>query len=197
MPVEEWSWLNEPAEWAGDERSLRLRTDPKTDFWRVTHYGFVRDSGHFAYREISGDFRVDVLVRGAYETLYDQAGLMLRIDERTWLKCGVELVDGVQQASAVVTRDYSDWSVVPLAANPPAIWLRLTRIGEAVEIHYSLDGEAYSLLRLAYLPPAETVQVGLMAASPEGDGFSATFEGFAVALPTPRQSMIDAGGSQR
>lgn len=185
MPAAQWSWLNEPAEWAGDEGSLRLRTDPKTDFWRVTHYGFVRDSGHFAYREISGDFRADIVVRGAYEALYDQAGLMLRIDERTWLKCGVEFVDGVQQASAVVTRDYSDWSVVPLAANPPAIWLRLTRIREAVEIHYSLDGETYTLLRLAYLPPAATVQIGPMAASPDGDGFTAAFEAFSIAPLAP------------
>ena len=34
------------------------------------------------------------------------------------MKCGIELVDGVQHASVVVTREYSDWSVVPLPRRP-------------------------------------------------------------------------------
>ena len=29
-----------------------------------------------------------------YSTLYDQGGLMLRTDNRNWIKCGVEYVDG-------------------------------------------------------------------------------------------------------
>ena len=33
---------------------------------------------------------------------------MVRLDEANWLKCGIEFVEGVQQVSAVVTRDYSD-----------------------------------------------------------------------------------------
>ena len=53
-------------------------------------------------------------VTGAYWDQYDQAGLMVRFNERVWLKCGVEFVDGVQHASAVVTREHSDWSVAPL-----------------------------------------------------------------------------------
>ena len=176
-------WHNEPPVWNVDGDTLTMTTAPKTDFWRVTHYGFVRDNGHFYARRVTGDFTAEVKVSGAYADLYDQAGLMVRVDETVWLKCGVEFVDGVQQASAVVTREYSDWSVVPLPGNPPALWLRLTRRGPAIEVHYSVDGTRHTMLRLAYLSPAETVLVGPMAASPEGAGVSATFEGFRVQHP--------------
>ena len=111
-------------------------------------------------------------VIGQYATLYDQAGLMVRVDETTWIKCGIEYVDGVQHVSAVVTRDFSDWSVVPLPSNPEAIWLRLTRTGSAIEISYALDGSRYTLLRLAYLAEAEPLQIGVMCAAPQGEGFS-------------------------
>jgi regulation of enolase protein 1 (concanavalin A-like superfamily) len=176
----EMQWFNEPPTW--DERSgwLEVTTSPKSDFWRKTHYGFIRDSGHFYYQEIHGDFVAEVKVNGRYEALYDQAGLMLRVDEENWIKTGIEYFDELQHASAVVTRDFSDWSVAPLADNPPSLWLRIVRTGEAVEIFYSLDSEEYLLLRVAYLVPAPVTQVGLMCASPEGSGFSVTFEDFKV-----------------
>ena len=105
---------------------------------------------------------------------------MVRVDEETWIKCGIELVDGVQHASAVVTRDYSDWSVVPLPQNPPQIWLRVVRQGSAIEVFYALDGAHYTMIRTAYLSEAERAQVGLMCAAPEGDGFTVTFEDFTI-----------------
>ena len=45
-------WLNEPASWSGSLDALTVQCEPGTDFWRTTHYGFVRDSGHFAYAEL-------------------------------------------------------------------------------------------------------------------------------------------------
>ena len=105
---------------------------------------------------------------------------MVRVDEANWIKCGIEFVDGVQQVSAVVTREYSDWSVTPLPSNPAALWLRLTRRGSAIEIRYALDGVGYQMLRLAYFTPSEIMSVGLMCASPDGAGFTVTFEGLTI-----------------
>lgn len=174
-------WHNEPPFWDEQEGVITVTSGPKTDFWRKTHYGFIRDNGNFYYNQVKGDFTAEVQVTGQYKTLYDQAGLMVRQDETTWLKCGIEFVDGVQHVSAVVTRDYSDWSVVPLLHdNPDSLWLRLKREGGAVEVQYSLDGEQYTMLRIAYLTEAETLQVGLMCASPESDGFPMTFKGFKI-----------------
>ena len=169
-------WLNEPLQWEIQHDTVKVTSEPDTDFWRITHYEFIRDSGHFYYQQIIGDFVAKVKVSGNYRDLYDQAGLMVRLNETVWLKCGIELVEGVQQISAVVTRDYSDWSIVPMPDNPAAIWLRVTRKGSAIEVSYSLDAKEYTMLRMAYLTSVEAVEVGIMCASPEGRGFSTTFE---------------------
>ncbi len=179
-PTNVMQWYNTPPVWSEQDGVIQVTTGAKTDFWRVTHYGFIRDNGHFYYQNITGNFIAKVKVTGKYQALYDQAGLMVRLDENTWLKCGIEFVNGLQQASAVVTREYSDWSVVPLSENPKSIWLCLKRSAETVEVEYSLDGESYILLRLAYLTTANQLQVGLMCASPDGDGFSVVFEEFSL-----------------
>lgn len=174
-------WYNQPPQWqAKDDFTIRVTTGAKTDFWRKTHYGFIRDNGHFYFQEVQGSFTAQVKFSGEYHDLYDQAGLMVRQDETTWMKCGVEFVDKVQQASVVVTRDFSDWSVTPLPLNPTSIWLRMTATLPALAVHYSLDGQTYSLLRMAYLTSSDRLQVGLMCCSPDGDGFDVAFEALSI-----------------
>ena len=173
-------WFCEPRSWQIEGKRIVVQVDGGTDFWRKTHYGFVCDNGHFGYVEVQGDFSAEVKVMGEYRDLYDQAGLMLRSDEAHWIKTGIEYVHGVQYVSAVVTNDFSDWSVAPLAGNPAALWLRVVRKAEAVEIFYSLDGAAYTLLRVAYLPPTPSIAVGVMCAAPDGQGFGVTFENLHV-----------------
>ncbi len=174
------NWYNEPPKWEMKESAITVHSGPDTDFWRITHYGFIRDTGHFYYQHQTGNFLAEVKVSGKYAALYDQAGLMVRVDETNWVKCGIEYVDGVQQASAVVTRDFSDWSIVPLVSNPASIWFRLKREGAALEIQYALDGSHYQMLRLAYLSTTETIDVGVMCASPQGPGFSVMFENLTI-----------------
>ncbi len=173
-------WHHEPPQWQQVGNGLTVTSGPKTDFWRKTHYGFIRDNGHFYAETVEGNFVAEINVRGRYQDLYDQAGLMLRIDEANWLKCGIEYVNAVQNVSCVVTRDYSDWSVVPLAVPPSTLRLRLTRQGTSLEVHYALDAGDYALLRVTYLPMGATIQVGPMCASPDGNGFQVEFEGFSV-----------------
>ena len=92
-------WFNEPETWLAEGDVIRITTDAETDFWRKTHYGFIEDSGHFLYEQVTGDFVAHVKFAGAYSDLYDQAGLMVRVDATTWLKCGIEYVQGRQYAS--------------------------------------------------------------------------------------------------
>ncbi len=175
-------WYNKPLQWEANEENtlVRVNADPKTDFWRITHYGFIRDNGHFYYQKIEGDFLIEVKISGEYTALYDQAGIMIRLDEKYWIKSGIEFVNGVQQVSAVVTREYSDWSIAPLPHNPPSIWLRCKRQAEAIEIEYSLDGQQYNLLRLAYLSTEPVLAVGIICAAPDGEGFRTTFENLKI-----------------
>ncbi|MET9291056.1 DUF1349 domain-containing protein [Streptomyces sp. NPDC003077] len=175
----DWAWLNPPAQWSAREEQVEITTDPDTDFWATTHYGFVRDTGHALLRPVPASFRMRVTFAGEYREQYDQAGLLLRLDEKNWIKTGIEYVDGQQQLSAVVTRAFSDWNVVPLSQNVPApkrVTIEMRRQGDHVFLHYGVGEQPpETLLRLAYFPPGAAAQAGLMCASPDGKGFTARF----------------------
>ena len=175
-------WFNEPPQWSASERQLVVHTAAKTDFWRVTHYDFIRDSGHFYFEAIAQDFIVEVKICGNYHALYDQAGLMIRADEKHWIKTGIEYVDGVQNLSAVVTHDYSDWSMTPLIHPPESLKLRVERHQATIQLFYWHESVGYRPFRMTYLPSSEPLQVGMMCASPEGTGFRATFEDYQIQL---------------
>lgn len=177
-------WLNEPPEWREVDGQLAVTTGERTDFWRKTHYGFVRDDGHFRHAEVIGDFSAAVAFRGAYEALYDQAGLMLRIDAESWIKAGIEYVAGRRMLSVVVTRGVSDWSTMPLPGDPDWVHLRLTRIGAAVHVHWASSPEptGFRMLRLAWFPEGPA-RVGPMCCSPQRAGFEVRFGGFELGPP--------------
>ena len=183
----DFTWLNPPPLWSGDARALELETGQRTDFWRETFYGFVRDDGHAWLAPVAGDFSLSVRFRGAYEALYDQAGLMLRQDPTRWIKTGIEFTDGVMHFSVVVTGLRSDWSVIPLPEAGPGteVSARLTRHGDAVRVQYALDGGPWRMARLAPFD-AGLAEAGIMACSPERAGFRARFEGIEIGPPIAR-----------
>src|SRR5690606_25175077 len=106
---------------------------------------------------------------------------------RTWLKTGTEFTDGAHHFSVVVTRDdQSDWSMMPLPGEPRTpVALRLTRHAEALRVQVR-EGGVWRLVRLAYLPMPETVEVGPMCCSPVSDGLEVTFSHLTVGPPIPR-----------
>lgn len=173
-------WYNEPKSWKINGNKIEVNVDGGTDYWRITHYNFIRDNGHFFFQEMEGEFVAKVKIKGNYKELYDQAGLMIRTDEKNWIKTGIEFVNGVQNLSAVVTREFSDWSVVQRKDNPSQVNFTLLRKGDYVEIQYSFDDKNYQMLRLAYFPPKVKVQIGIMCAAPDGKGFPVAFEDFTI-----------------
>ena len=183
-----FTWLNQPTVLSVNATTVYVHTDPDTDFWSKTHYGFERDTGHFYYRSFAGDqsFTATINVRGKYHTLYDQGGLMLRIDKNNWIKCGVEYVEGQQYASAVVTvNGWSDWSVVAIESLD-VLKFRVRREKEVVHVDFA-EGEqgSFKMLRLAYLPVidrSQAMMVGIMCASPtkNASGFDITFDGLSI-----------------
>ncbi|MDL5055422.1 DUF1349 domain-containing protein [Oscillatoria laete-virens NRMC-F 0139] len=173
-------WYNEPPAWHETDSQITMTAGAQTDFWRYTRHTYITDNGNFYYRSVTGDFTATVRVSGAYADQYDQAGLMVRENALIWMKCGIEYVDGTMNASAVITREFSDWSILPLAERPAAVWFRVERIAEAIEVSYSLDGVSFTLIRQGYLSTAPTLEVGVMAAAPLGNGFEATFSDFVI-----------------
>ena len=176
-------WHNEPRQWSLDEQTLTVRSDEKTDFWRDTYYGFTRDSGHFFGRTWEGDFTASLRVQGRYEELYDQAGIMVRIDEKNWIKAGIELSDGAACIGSVLTVDRSDWSTAPYASDPSDFYLRITVQNGVLRLQSSTDGVLWPLLRLCPFPKALAYHVGPMICTPERSGLQVTFSNFEIGPP--------------
>ena len=181
-------WLNEPNEWEIKDNKLSMQVTAQSDYWNKSHYGFTVQDGPFLYTERSGEFETVVKMSGVYKTRFDQVCLMLRIDDNNYIKTGVEYVDGVYNISTVHTIDKSSWSVLALKEKPKSVWMKAKRRLDAVEIFYSIDGINFIMTNTVYFPEFKTVQVGMMAASPDGNGFKASFEEFKIThLPDQRR----------
>jgi regulation of enolase protein 1 (concanavalin A-like superfamily) len=177
------AWLNPPRNWRIAENRLRVATDAATDFWRETHYGFTRDNGHFFGVEIAGDFTAQLRIRARYEALYDQAGIMIRLDAKNWIKAGIEMSDGQALLSSVLTVDRSDWAAGTYQGDPADFWMRATVRDGVIRLQVSPDGHRWPLLRLAPFPKATSCFVGPMCCTPERAGLEVDFSAFQVAPP--------------
>lgn len=186
--LEKMTWFNEPSQWEIKDKKLTMMVTPQSDYWRISHYGFTVDDAPFYYSTYGGEFETKVKITGDYKARFDQMGLMLRVDAQNYIKAGVEFVDGKFNLSTVVTHKTSDWSVITLEKAPPFVWIKAVRRLDAVEVFYSFDDKEYIMMRNAYLQDNTPVQVGLMAACPDGNGFKAIFENFTLKhLPDQRR----------
>lgn len=186
--LDKMTWYNEPEHWEIKNNALIMQVTPKSDYWRISHYGFTVDDAPFYYALYGGEFEAKVKLTGAYKARFDQMGLMVRTNHENYIKTGVEFVEGKFNVSTVVTHGKSDWSVLTLEKAPPFIWIKVVRRLDALEIFYSLDDKTYIMTRNAPLQDNTPVMVGLMAACPDGNGFEARFENFKVThLPDQRR----------
>lgn len=183
MSFSRCAWFNEPGTWSLDDGCLRVLTDASTDFWRETHYGFTRDNGHFLGCAVAGDFTAQLRVRARYDALYDQAGIMVRLDERNWVKAGIEKSDGQCLLSSVLTVGRSDWATGPYGGDPADFWMRATVRNGVIRLQASSDGRQWPLVRLAPFPKAASCLVGPMCCTPERAGLEVEFSGFRVTPP--------------
>ena len=171
-PVD-WStgrWTVAPAAVEVVGGDLLVTPAGRSDAWRETSYGFTRDDAPALVAELPTPGAVEVTFTVDLDAEFDQAGLLLRVDERTWIKAGVELSDGAPQLGAVVTLGKSDWSVRPVPEwSGRQVTLRASRSGDAVTIRARVDDEPFGLVRLAPFPQHVPVVAGPYACSPSRD----------------------------
>ena len=179
--LEKMNWFNEPDSWKISGKTLVMDVTPNTDYWRISHYDFTVDDAPFYYSEYGGEFEAKVKVSGDYKVRFDQAGMMIRIDHENYIKTGIEYVDGHYNLSTVVTHHTSDWSVIALDRPVDSLWIKAVRRLDAIEIFYSFDDKEYHMMRNAWMEANRPVKIGMYAASPDGNGFRATFSDFRVA----------------
>ena len=184
-PFDTTTWLNPPEDFAIGEDRIRFRTEPGTDFWQRTYYGFQNDNAHaFLYSTERPEFTYRILAHYSPQKLYDQAGLLLRVDADNWFKAAIEVEDAhtARLGSVVTNLGFSDWASVdiPNAAEVHQYY-RLSRRGRDFLIETSPDGQTYQQMRIFHLHQAGgRVAIGPYACSPTDSSFEVTFSEIAL-----------------
>ena len=179
-------WMHMPADAAVEEGRVRIVTEPGTDLWQRTYYGFRNDNAPMLLLRLEERF-FSFTVRTEYEAAhrFDQCGVVLYQDAENWLKASVEYEnEAVSRLGSVVTNGgYSDWATTDIPTEKPCVrYYRLSRRESDFLVESSADGETYAQMRVAHLcAGGGAVNVGLYACSPEQSSFPALFTGMALA----------------
>lgn len=184
---ESFYWFHEPPEFHFD-KGLHLHTRGDTDFWQRTHYGFRRDDGHCLFTRVTGDFQMVCHVAFAPCTRYDQCGVMVRVDADHWIKVSMEYENPeISRLGSVVTNGgYSDWATQDVPARVSEKWYRIRRQGTDYIVEQGDNGQYWKQMRITHLHGgAETVEAGMYACSPKGDGFHCHFRTLSLETPDP------------
>ncbi|WP_075180394.1 DUF1349 domain-containing protein [Pantoea sp. 1.19] len=183
MQLQQGQWINEPPAWSLERDVLQVTTGLNTDFWRETHYGFIRHSGHFFGCEVEGDFTFQLCIEAQFSALYDQAGLMIEQDPQHWCKAGIEYADDRCLMSSVLTHPQSDWATGVFHGDPARFWMRATVENGVLRLQYSEDGHLWPLLRLCPFPGGARRRVGAMCCTPQRAGLQVRFSECSLTAP--------------
>jgi len=177
----EFSWINRPEEFSLENGRITLFTNPETDFWQRTYYGFRNDNGHLFIKGIEGDFTFVLKTTFEPVSQYDQCGVILYQDSENWVKGSVEYEnnDFARLGSVVTNLGFSDWASMDISAAVTSMWYRFSRKGQDFRLENSMDGLSYSQMRIFHLhKPVQVAQVGVYACSPMKSSFKAIFSDF-------------------
>lgn len=178
---------------------MSFTTDPGTDFWQRTFYGFQNNNAPAYLFPCEENFTFSCHAQFDYKILFDQAGVLVWIDESNWIKASIEYDnDQFSRLGVVVTNNgYSDWSTRNCQSTN-AQFFRISRRGpdfliqaksagkddwEQLRIcHLSVLGETTAQMGIAPAGelPAHRVDVGVYACSPGQSRFSVLFDQITV-----------------
>ena len=186
-------WLFEPKTYEVTKESVSITTEPGTDFWQRTYYGFRNDNAPALQMESDDNFTFTVKASFDYNVQFDQCGLIIYLDNENWFKASIEYEnDNFSRLGSVVTNfGYSDWATSDIPTEE-SIWYRLSRRGPDFLIESSQDGKNFKQMRIFHLhnlgkttgamgklnpplPAANNIRFGVYACSPLNSSFTATF----------------------
>ena len=189
-------WLNQPKSSQISHESVSIITEPHTDLWQRSYYGFRHDNAPAFLFESVINFSFTAQVSFEYQARFDQSGLIIYLNRNNWFKTSIEYENhNTSRLGSVVTNfGYSDWATTDIATTT-AIWYRLSRRGADFLIESSPDGSNFQQMRIFHLhslgetslemgkldppaPPAQPIQFGFYACSPLNSSFEARFSKF-------------------
>ncbi|MFW6288791.1 MAG: DUF1349 domain-containing protein [Spirochaetota bacterium] len=190
------TWMNEPNRSEVSSQTVAITTDPGTDLWQRTYYGFRNDNAPALLLESEENFTFTTKVEFDYRTRFDQCGVVVYLDSENWFKASIEYENGSfsRLGSVVTNHGYSDWATTDIST-VGTIWYRLSRRGPDMLIEQSPDGETFRQMRVFHLhrlgatteamgsldppaPPEVPLRFGLYACSPLEGSFTAVFSRF-------------------
>lgn len=172
-------WLHKPKCFEMEQNRVSIVTEPHTDLWQRTYYGFQNDNAPMLLQRTE-EACFSFLVKTEFDSKkrFDQCGVVVYQDTENWLKASVEYGnEAAQQLGTVSTVfGYSDWATIDIPAEQKYMYYRLSRRGSDFCVEYSNDGATYHQMRIAHLQRASgEIRVGIYACSPEDSSFHAQF----------------------
>ena len=177
-------WTHEPKQYTIDESLITITTEPNTDLWQRTYYGFQNDNAPILQMKTSRkDFSFTVKTKFNSSALFDQCGIALYLNSDNWMKASIEYEnDEFQRLGSVVTNNgYSDWATFDIPSSIKEMWYRLSRRGSDYYVETSLDGIDFKQMRTFHLfHGGEEISFGIYAASPVDNSFTAQFSDITI-----------------
>ncbi len=174
-------WINPPEKFEIHDGTLIVTAESETDFFINPVDLNSSASAHVLYKEIAGDFVVTAQVKPDMASQWNAAALMVLLDDMHWIKFGFENSDATGPGIVtVVTRNISDDANGPILKETAHIWLKLIRKDQLYSMHWSYDGKKYFMARLAAMPKADSIKVGIEAQCPVGAQAVHRFNHFSI-----------------
>ena len=178
-------WTRAPKKYSISDDRIEITTEPHTDLWQRTYYGFRNDNAPVLQMETEEEFFSFVVKTdfSSSHTRFDQCGVAVYLDSENWLKGSIEYEnEEYQRLGSVVTNlGYSDWATTDIPATVKTMWYRLSRRKSDFCIESSADGEHFKQMRICHLHAGSgKIRFGVYACSPEESSFRAVFTDMAL-----------------
>lgn len=172
-------WIRAPKNYKISKDKIEIFTEPQTDLWQRTYYGFRNDNAP-VLQLVTDEKYFSFTVKASYDykRRFDQCGVVVYLDGENWLKASVEYENGTMQrlGSVVTNHGYSDWATVDVDAAVNTVWYRLSRREYDYCIECSFDGVNFKQMRICHLSEGGgEIRFGIYACSPEQSSFKAVF----------------------
>ena len=182
--LKDLKWTREPKETSIQEDRITIITEPGTDLWQRTYYGFQNDNAPLLQLNTAEPyFSFVVKTEFASKRRFDQCGIILYLDSENWLKASIEYENDTYQrlGSVVTNHGYSDWATTDISADIKSMWYRLSRRESDYCIECSEDGENFKQMRICHMwEGAKEISFGIYACSPEESSFEAVFSNMEI-----------------
>ncbi len=172
-------WIRKPKQEIITADRVEIVTEPGTDLWQRTYYGFQNDNAPVLQVETTEKY-FSFVVKTMFDSehRFDQCGVVMYLDSENWFKASIEYENKKYQrlGSVVTNQGYSDWATTDIPAGIKEMWYRFSRRESDFCIECSPDGKKFKQMRIFHMwKGKEEIKFGIYACSPEQSSFKAVF----------------------